>query len=412
MTYRGLTSVCKKCKNALLRADYTQKSFRPLRRKGIFKFLNWLPSQKGFPTEIGPTIYKSEGLARYLGLERLYISFNGYAPERDAKNMTASFKDFEAFPTLMYIRENGIKSLILASAGNTARAFAYAVTSLKDIILHIVIPKSLLHKLWIPTKPTENIKVTIVEGKEDYYKAIQLAELISREFAIHPEGGARNVARRDGMGTVVLEYARVTREIPDHYFQSVGSGTGGVAVWEASLRLIGDGGVGDKLPKLHLSQNAPFTPLHNAWMYNIHIYPDKNVAHQLRNIKIIKAKVLANRNPPYNIIGGVRDALEQTGGITYAVTNKGIDAAKTIFKRYEAMDITPPAAVCLDSLIQAIRKGYVRSKDSILLNITGGGEPALRRDYKAYHLKPTFRIKPEDINPKKIARMGGYYGDS
>jgi len=50
-----------------------------------------------------------------------------------------------------------------------------------------------------------------------------------------------NVARRDGMGTVMLEAAVTIGRAPDHYFQAVGSGTGGIAAWEASLRLKQDG---------------------------------------------------------------------------------------------------------------------------------------------------------------------------
>ena len=56
-----------------------------------------------------------------------------------------------------------------------------------------------------------------------------MGEKIHAAFNLMTEGGARNVARRDGMGTTVLEYARVTGEMPCHYLQAIGSGTGGIA---------------------------------------------------------------------------------------------------------------------------------------------------------------------------------------
>ncbi len=63
-----------------------------------------------------------------------------------------------------------------------------------------------------------------------------------------PEGGAKNVARRDGMGTVMLDAAVTMKEMPDDYFQAIGSGTGGIAAWEASMRLRDDGRFGKHCP--------------------------------------------------------------------------------------------------------------------------------------------------------------------
>jgi len=54
-------------------------------------------------------------------------------------------------------------------------------------------------------------------------------------------GGARNIARRDGMGTTVLSAADCIGRIPDVYFQAVGSGTGAIAAHEANERLLEDG---------------------------------------------------------------------------------------------------------------------------------------------------------------------------
>jgi len=58
----------------------------------------------------------------------------------------------------------------------------------------------------------------------DYTDAINLAGRIAKLPGI-VEGGARNVARRDGMGTLMLDAAVTLGKMPDHYFQAVGSGT-------------------------------------------------------------------------------------------------------------------------------------------------------------------------------------------
>ena len=68
--------------------------------------------------------YKSKGLAAHLGLENLYITFNGYYPAIGAHMTTCSFKETEAYSVCARIDENEKRVLVVASAGNTARAFA------------------------------------------------------------------------------------------------------------------------------------------------------------------------------------------------------------------------------------------------------------------------------------------------
>ena len=107
--------------------------------------------------------------------------------------------------------------------------------------------------------------MTLIAVKGDYYDAIQIAEKMQSLPGFAAEGGARNIARRDGMGTVMLDAAVKLGQIPKHYFQAVGSGTGGISAWEAGLRLREDGRFGSNLPRLHLAQNLPNAPIYNAW---------------------------------------------------------------------------------------------------------------------------------------------------
>jgi cysteate synthase len=148
--------------------------------------------------------------------------------------------------------------MVVASAGNTARAFAH-VSSITNLPLLLVVPENAIEKLWIPAGSTSSICFAAVQG--DYYDAISIASQITEREGFVPEGGAKNVARRDGMGTVMLNATLTMKHLPDHYFQAVGSGTGGIAAWEAAMRLKEDGRYGDELPQLHLAQNLPCAPL-------------------------------------------------------------------------------------------------------------------------------------------------------
>ena len=312
------------CENddSLLRADYFEKRLEVRNQPGIGRFHSWLPIQEELTTDAGPITYKSEALARELGLSNLYIGFSGYWPERGAFIKTCSFKELEAYPTMQLLKENGGKAIVLASAGNTGRAFAH-VSALTGTDVYIVVPDSGISKLWLPEEPTEAIHLIGMSPGNDYTDAINLAGRIAKLPGMVPEGGARNVARREGMGTVMLDAAVTIGQMPDHYFQAVGSGTGGISAWEASLRLRADGRFGQKLPKLQLAQNLPFVPMYSAWKERRReIIPELDMKDAKKQVEETYATVLTNRAPPYGVTGGLYDALVDTDGIMYAITRK------------------------------------------------------------------------------------------
>lgn len=401
-TYAPPRLHCDQC-SGLLRSHYGSVAFKPSDQPNLFSFQDWLPPASSSELPIGTRVYRSEGLAKKLGLGNLAIAFSGYAPAIGAGNPTGSFKDFEATPTMLYYREHGIHSLVLASAGNTARAFAYAAVQ-NDFPVIIVIPERAIERLWIPCEPTDAVRLVVLEGCDDYAVATKKANLIGQVLGVANEGGARNVARRDGMSTAILEYAKQENGLPTHYFQAIGSGTGAIATWEASQRLIA-AGVGHKPPQLHLSQNAPFTPIHDAWSHGLPIEPDVEVREQLRRIDKIDALVLANRMPPYAIPGGVRDALMSTNGQTYAVTNNDARAASTLFAETEGLPIGPAASVATASLIQAIDREQVDTDDAIMLHITGNNESLIQRD-SLQKITPVWRIRPEAVTEKSVRGVG------
>src|SRR5208337_1858767 len=247
--------------DSLLRTEYGTRKLRLAPHKGMYRYLAWLPVTAPLLPSGGAVTFTSDELSRELGLTRLSVSFSGYFPERGASLSTGSFKELEASPTMQRLQELGGKIPVIASAGNTGRAFAELSARCKRPVV-IVIPEKAIPRLWT-TEPAHDIFLVAVKG--DYLDAIVLSNTLAGVPGCVPEGGAKNVARRDGMGTVMLDAAVTTGRIPDHYFQAVGSGTGAIAAWEAAIRLIGDGRYGTTLPRLQLAQNKPFTPMFSAW---------------------------------------------------------------------------------------------------------------------------------------------------
>ncbi len=384
------TNLCPRCGGSgpLLRVDYEEKQIKPLNIASFWKFLPWLPCLNWNDNLNSETIvYKSTGLAKELELKNLYVAFNGYWPEKNAKMVTCTFKELEAPPTFQRAKEKCIDNLLIASAGNTANAFIYAAEYF-DIWLYVVVPDTCKYRLVLPIQKPDKVTVIAINKGSDYSDSILFANRISKELNLIREGGARNIARRDGMGTVMLESVLHINQIPKHYFQAIGSGTGAIAVMEASKRLITDGRFGGALPKLHLSQNLPFTPIADAWHSGSNEIPQIDETKQREAINKVYAKVLTNRYPPYSVGGGVYDILKLTNGTMYEVSNTEAQSAAKLFEEVEGIDLVPAASIAVGSLIQAVEKNNVQSKDNILINITGGGEKRLWDDYEKNVIKP------------------------
>lgn len=369
---------------------------------GLYKFADWLPVSRTLVGSSSPVTYKSKGLASALGLKNLWITFSGYWPEKGAHMKTCSFKETEAYSVCGRMTPEMDKVLVVASAGNTSRAFA-KVCSENNIQLIICVPEDNIGALWFDEPLNDCVKLICSRSGSDYFDAIHLSNIVAGMEHFIPEGGAKNVARRDGMATTVLSAVTTIGEIPEYYFQAVGSGTGAIAAWEANLRLLEDGSFGKNKMKLMVSQNSPFTPLYDAWKADSRAMLPLDDFLARKQVEEIDAKVLSNRKPPYPIFGGLYDALKDSSGDVLLATNSEAREAANLFLEKERIDIHPAAAVATATLIAAAKNGTIDKEALIMLNITGGGEEKFKQDNQIHYLKPeiVFDIDP---NPEDIVQ--------
>ena len=380
---------------SLVRAEYAQKKFNPREElDGFYRYADWLPIRRTLEKSCPPVTYKSEALAAELGLNNLYITFSGYWPEKGARMETASFKETEAYSVCARLPEGLDKVLVVASAGNTARAFA-KVCSDNNIPLLISIPEDNISALWFKKPLNDCVKIIASPAGSDYFDAIALSDKVCTHEKFMAEGGAKNVARRDGMGTTVLSAVEVIGRIPDAYFQAIGSGTGTIAAWENNLRLIADGRFGSHKMKLYPSQNTPFTIMYDSWKIHSRNLVPMTPQEARAAAAEIDAKVLSNRKPPYTIAGGLFDAMEDAGGEMFKVCNSDLHYWQKKFLELEGNDIHNAAAVAVASLSQAVKEGKVGKDEVIMLNITGGGEERAKSEGEVIYARPHLVLDPD-----------------
>jgi cysteate synthase len=388
---------CPNGHKGLLRTEYLKKRLELTDAGGIFKFYNWLPTHSIIRTSSAPVVFRNDELSKELGLRDLWIGFTGYYPERGAYVTSGSFKEMEAFPTYARLKDHGGGTILLASAGNTARAFAQVAEETGQRCL-IVVPKRSKDRLKV-TKDTGKVSLFTVDG--DYTDAIQMSDRISSLGGFVSEGGAKNVARRDGMGTVMLEAVLSMKRLPDHYFQAVGSGTGGIAAWEASMRLLADGRFGDRLPVLDLAQNTPFAPMVKAWNAGRREISTEDLGDATADEKAVYADVLTNRKPPYSVKGGVFDAMTECKGRFFGISNDEALYAEKLWSSMESVHLDPAASVALAALMKAVDEGKVSKDDRILLNMTGGGIDRAEKDLGMRTIRPKADLD-KDISREEL----------
>ena len=379
---------------SLVRAVYENKLFTPREDLyGIYRYAGWMPVKRILKNSSAPVTYKSKGLASFLGLENLYITFSGWNPKIGAKMRTCSFKETEAYSILARMEAYERRILVVQSAGNTARAFAQ-VCSDNRIPVVICVPQDNLHDLWFRKPLRKCVKLVAVPHGCDYYDAITLGEKLSTDPGFLLEGGAKNIARRDGMGTTILSCVEQMGRIPDAYFQAVGSGTGAIAAWENACRLADDGRFGPNKMRVYVAQNAPFTLMYDAWKAGTRELPQMTPEEGRGKSERILATVLSNRKPPYSIAGGLYDVLKESNGDFFLATNNDIFYWLLQFRNKEGYELLPAACVAVAALAQAVSDGKVKKDDYIMLNCTGGGTlGAMSKGF--VHKEPDLILSPD-----------------
>jgi cysteate synthase len=391
----------------LLRAEYAAR-FVPGSEGGVFRYRAWLPIRRSAAPAAahrqaapGPVAYRSRELARRIGLDELVVLFSGYWPERGAHLETCVFKELEALAVTARLPAAERRPLVVASAGNTGRAF-HAVCSRYDIPAVVVVPEAALPALWTTGAVSPEVALVAVGGNADYADAIRVAGMLAESPAYLAEGGALNVARRDGMGSVLLAGVECAGRLPRHYFQAVGSGTGAIAAWEMAQRLVRDGRFGARVPRLQLAQNAPFTIMADAWEAGSRSLLPLAPATAKRRIAAMSAGVLSNRTPPYALAGGLFDALTASAGAMYRVSNREAAGAAALFAASEGCELDPAAAVAVAALRQAVAGGRVAPDDPVFLNVTGGGLQRLRAAGRVRALPPDLVVDHRDATPAAL----------
>lgn len=299
---------------------------------------------------------------KYFDYKKIHFLLSGYIPKYEAFCPSGSFKDYITSYSLLFLKKG---KLVVASAGNVARAFAYRASRLKKDIV-IFTPKYALENLKIPILPHRGVKVFAINGT--YEDAINSAKKFVSRFKSKYilERGFKNRYRILGLSRLFEKLIKILKF--DIYFQAVSGGVGPISLFYACKKL------NSKLPRFFLSQNLPYAPLYT------YIKEKKLPNKTLEPLTL--AKVLTNSKADLKYL---HKLLKITNGQILAIENEELLSIKKDWENILDVEIDFSVAVTLASVKKALENNLLKG-EPILVHLTGAGYSLIKKYSLKYFL--------------------------
>ncbi len=346
--------------------------------QSIWRYKELLPVEEkylGGTLKVGMTpLYKSNRLAKKLGLKDLYIKDDGLNP-------TASLKDRASVIAVVKALELGVDTIACSSTGNAASSLAgnAAKVGLKTVIF--VPERAPIGKL--TQLLVYGAKVVSVIG--DYKATFNLSKAAIDHFGWYNRNAAINPYLVEGKKTVAYEIAeQLDFEMPDWVVISVGDGCTIGGVYKGFYDLIQIGFI-DKIPKILGVQSSGCSPICDAFHGDFVVRPKEE------NTIADSISVGVPRNPVKAL-----NACKYSKGTYITVSDEQILEAIAILGKYEGIFGEPAGVTATAGIVEALEKGIIKPDEKVVSVVTGNGLKDTVNGRKAagepLHIKPDFNI--------------------
>jgi threonine synthase len=316
-------------------------------------------------------LVRADGLARALGMDRLWI-------KDDSGNPTHSFKDRVVAVAGAAARELGFTVLACPSTGNLANAVAAAAARIgMDSV--VLVPADLEAPKIVTTAVYGGVFVT-VDGTYD-----EVNRLATELAAEHEDWAFVNVNVRpyyaEGSKTLGYEIAeQLGWRLPEQIVIPVASGSQLTKI-DKAFGELGDLGLVEPTPyRVFGAQASGCAPVASAYKAG------HDVVRPVRPATIAKSLAIGNpADGPY-----VLDVVRRTGGAVQDVSDEEVIDGIRLLARTEGIFAETAGGVTVAVLAKLLREGQLDpSAETVVLN-TGDGLKTL--DAVAHRVQPLARI--------------------
>ncbi len=285
----------------------------------------------------------------------------------DLNGGTGTFKDIAASLAASIFNEIGIQQYCIASTGNSATAYAKYL-SMAGVNCSVFMPEDAI-KTSEATISSLGQQVFKVMG--DYAKAKEIAAAYAKLHNIPMSTGNVDPIRVEAKKTMVFEWLRQIKKLPDVYIQAVSGGTGPIAIDKGIRELKG---IFPELknPRFVLVQTDGCDPMVQAWeKAKSEGFPEgyeKN--YPIIDNPTTMVPTLATGNPAtYPIIAKLVEASK--GTFIRVKEEKLLPIGKLV--SYEQKVVPGPAsAVCLAGFFKALKENLIKNGETVMVNIGEG----------------------------------------
>jgi threonine synthase len=340
------------------------------KRHGVWRYIDLIPvwDEKNIVSlsEGWTNLVECRNVARILGLRSLYVKFEGLNP-------TGSFKDRGMTVGVSKAVEQGYKSTMCASTGNTSASLA-AYSSRAAIRCIVLIPKGKIALGKIAQAIAYGAEIFQVEGNFD--DALKIAgEICERDNRILLLNSL-NPFRIEGQKTVAFEIVEQLGRVPEYVVLPVGNGGNISAAWKGFNELLEDGvdiigaHASKMLPKMMAVQAEGSAPIARAFKAGKRDSIDPVMDPHTEASAI-------NIGSPVSWMKAM-SAIYDSGGRADYVSDEEIFVAQKLLASKEGLFVEPASAAPIAYLTKLARAGksdeYDGVKNSTVVSIcTGNG---------------------------------------
>jgi threonine synthase len=294
------------------------------------------------------------GIGKRLGLNHVFVKEEGLNP-------TGSFKARGLSAAVSKAKELGVRMASMPSAGNAGSA-ASAYCARAGIDLYLVMPVDVPHVNQVECDVcgahTFLIRGLINDAGRSLRGGVEAQGWFDMSTLKEPY-------RVEGKKTMGYELAeQFGWSLPDVVIYPTGGGTGIVGMWKAFDEMQTLGWIGAQRPRMVIVQAAGCAPMVRAHRDGReHAEPWKDAHTVAAGLRVPEAI------GDYLILQAVRDS----GGTSYAVTDEQILADMRELARAEGLFACPEGAATYSALKALVQDGLIRSDERVVLFNTGAG---------------------------------------
>ncbi len=369
---------CPACGGNVLTVTYPGLTADRLRRiieddtgvEGLWRYFEVLPLQ-----DRANIVSRGEGavpIERWSFLEEFARSTVGlevmvWVHRHDSNPGTGSFKDLAGSLVSSAMKERGVGEYVVSSTGNTATAYSCYLAA-AGCTLYAFIPR------FAPPFKVADIAafgqhVYQIDG--DYPTARAFAGSFATEHGLAMAGGTFDPFRIEAKRTMAFEWYRHCEVFPTVYIQALSGGTGPLGT-DRGARELRAYGLIEEVPRLLLCQTSRCAPMASSWRKAREAGFPEGWHETFDTIDDPETEVptLAEGHPAAypRLAALVRDS----GGEIFDFPEELTPAVGRLIAYETGIRIGSAGAVSLGGFFAALRGGWLREGDSILLT-TGEG---------------------------------------